>query len=887
MSRPSRSARLVASGLTALLALTMLVTGASTAQAATCPDFVFVGARGSGETGDYGAALQGLGPTVFLLYDALHSRVVAAGKSMDLEVVHYPAVAVDGINGILKALHFGKAYDDSVKSGVADAQSRISAKLSSLPVGCSTRLVISGYSQGAQVVGEVMTALPDATKARIVGSALFGDPYFNGDDSVADFSDYDPNHHGSLSQRALWGNTTSQDVASYCHNGDPICNLSKKLVSLFGQTLFVRDVKHIYDVTHSRGEGIFDEHTNYPSRGDVSDGADHLAALMDLGAPPAPDAPTDVVFVIDSTGSMSGTIASVETNVVSLVQTIAAHSSNYRFALVDYKDDPGNDSPYQSRVDVPFTTDTAAFSTGVQSITASGGGDTPESVYSGVMSALQLPWRAGVKKSVIVIGDAPGKDPEPVTGYTLSTVVTKAFAVDPAQVYSVPVTTDPSATSFMKAISDGTGGTVTDGSDPATFVSQLEKALTQAGVAPSASVTTDSTAVAGQSVAISARGTKATAADPVVAYDWNFGEGTPAGSYDTTSPSAVLTHGFARPGSYTIAVRARTRSGLAGLATTSIDVTSAPSTQPGPPTTLAGTVTAGTAVLTWGAPTSGGAVDYYAVKDGAGAVIDAFTPSPDAVQEWHEPDFAPGASKTYSVYAVNAAGISAAAGPVTVSDVAVPTTTPDEFTGTTGTTLQVPAPGVLAGDAAADPSSALTARLATPPTHGSVSLQADGSFTYTPAAGFVGDDVFRYVAVDPQGRTSTQTPVTLHIVPADPAHQRFFFGATGRGEVEIEGRVTSGGFTWQMENGVPVAVGGTATVTDGRRHTWSLTISASRSATATQATVTISGPKVPRRTYVGNGALRLLGTTGIGGSFSTSTTPALRFGFLIKSKTHR
>jgi hypothetical protein len=47
---------------------------------------------------------------------------------------------------------------------------------------------------------------------------------------------------------------------------------------------------------------------------------------------------------------------------------------------------------------------------------------------------------------------------------------------------------------------------------------------------------------------------------------------------------------------------------------------------------------------------------------------------------------------------------------------------------------------------------------------GSVTLAADGTFTYTPAAGFSGSDTFTYTVSDPTGRTATGT-VTITVIP--------------------------------------------------------------------------------------------------------------------------
>jgi hypothetical protein len=64
-----------------------------------------------------------------------------------------------------------------------------------------------------------------------------------------------------------------------------------------------------------------------------------------------------------------------------------------------------------------------------------------------------------------------------------------------------------------------------------------------------------------------------------------------------------------------------------------------------------------------------------------------------------------------------------------------------------GTVLSVPAPGVLGNDFDAD-RDPLTAALDVVPSHGSITLGSDGSFEYTPAPGFAGQDNFTYKASD-------------------------------------------------------------------------------------------------------------------------------------------
>ena len=96
----------------------------------------------------------------------------------------------------------------------------------------------------------------------------------------------------------------------------------------------------------------------------------------------------------------------------------------------------------------------------------------------------------------------------------------------------------------------------------------------------------------------------------------------------------------------------------------------------------------------------------------------------------------------------------------------------DVFSTPVDAELVIAAPGVLQNDTDADGNS-LTATIAILPANGSVTLNSDGSFTYTPNAGFHGTDTFTYTAGDAAlGDTAT---VTIHVngVPlaADDAYQ--------------------------------------------------------------------------------------------------------------------
>ena len=111
-------------------------------------------------------------------------------------------------------------------------------------------------------------------------------------------------------------------------------------------------------------------------------------------------------------------------------------------------------------------------------------------------------------------------------------------------------------------------------------------------------------------------------------------------------------------------------------------------------------------------------------------------------------------------------GLLSATGRVTVAVAPVndaPVAGSDAFATPKDTTLTVPAAGVLANDFDVDNTS-LDAWLLTDVSHGSLVLNLDGSFTYTPHAGYVGPDSFTYEACDGPD-DSPPTTVTINVVP--------------------------------------------------------------------------------------------------------------------------
>lgn len=117
----------------------------------------------------------------------------------------------------------------------------------------------------------------------------------------------------------------------------------------------------------------------------------------------------DVVFVLDTTGSMGGLIQSAKEKIWSIASTMASSQSapEIRMGLVAYRD-RGDD--YVTRI-VDLNNDLDSMYAQLMDFNAQGGGDTPESVNQALYDAVyHMSWSEqddNVYKVVFLVGDAP------------------------------------------------------------------------------------------------------------------------------------------------------------------------------------------------------------------------------------------------------------------------------------------------------------------------------------------------------------------------------------------------------------------------------------------------------------------------------------------------
>jgi PKD domain/Cutinase/von Willebrand factor type A domain len=489
-----------------------------------CPNILVIGARGSGQERDAkgnftpSSPTLGVGPEIFDFYQQLANQL--PDLSVGVLANGYPAIPLDQWNDPKLDIF------DSVDDGMVGTRILVAAVVKQC--GAQTRIVLTGYSQGAWATKKgAGFVLPD-DQSHVAAMALFADPSFDPNGGGIFLGGFDATK-GGLAGRLPVPSYLKANTLSVCLRHDLVCqsdtagDLLENLLA-FGITIHTQG--YLDFILQRVAAGV-------------------IAARLRGNA-------IDLVFAIDTTGSMIPYIAGVKAAAASLTGSLLGSSgTNARVAVVDYKDLYSGcpSDGYAARTDIGFSTNQAAVQAAINSLTATGGCDRPESVYSGLIQALRLPWRHGVKKVIVLMGDAPPHDPEPTTGYTLASVLAAAKVVDPAVIDAINIGGggDP----YFDSLASGSGGENEIVGNPADAVSAILDTINQITQAPIANAGGPYTGAVGVPLTFDASASFSPTGS-LTTYEWDFdGDGV----YDATTNVPRVSHTYPAPFTGEIAVR--------------------------------------------------------------------------------------------------------------------------------------------------------------------------------------------------------------------------------------------------------------------------------------------------------------------------------------------
>lgn len=529
---------------------------------------------------------------------------------------------IDGTAALGAALSRGggaSRYGRSVNDGVSELESYVRGRIAKCRrEGKTPRFIMAGFSQGAQVVGEAyVEKFTDEERKTVVFNALFGDPKLNLPEGVWEAlppgvpacqgRDWSPwrravpvctTSAGSLGARnpylpAGWQNATGL----WCNAHDFVCGSTDNPSDSAGHDKYADG-----PIT----QAVLESLTRLGADLKINTGT--LAATFRPA--PAGNNGLDVVFLIDSTGSMTEEINQAKVFAAKMSTTVKALKG--RVALIEYRD--AGDT-FTARVLSPLNSDTADFQAKLGSISADGGGDSPEAVLHALNTAFdQLDWKSGATKAAVVLTDSNFHDPDVVDGATTASVAKRSLEIDPVNVY--PVIPWSTADSYRKLAEATTGQVVVNTGDAETA---LDKAFTKIATRPVVQLPLDAyyTPVGGT---VSFDASSSYSVDStIVRWDWDFnGDGT----FETQNGPAKVDHQYSTAGDVTMQVRATDANG--GVASQSVPVHVGTSTglpeRPDPATSVTVTGTGSAATVTWTAatePTGGWILTIDGIPSGA------------------------------------------------------------------------------------------------------------------------------------------------------------------------------------------------------------------------------------------------------------------------------
>lgn len=548
----------------------------------------------------------------------------------------------------------GGKYRESVATGVSELVSYLGGRAPRCP---DEQFVLGGYSQGAQVVGDALPGLPRSILDRIAFVALFGDPKLYLPEGRGPFppacrgKEFSAWRRGSVScftdngifdaRKPYLPSEIADRTGSWCDRNDVICNGNIEDLRKSDHSQYADEGAEIDEASREIALAL---ERRLPSKA-----ADIDTSILIIGVGTAG---LDVAFVIDTTGSMSGRIGAARSIAEAAGERIVGLRG--RVALTEYKD---YGDEFVSRIVTPFTTDIDALRGGLNGLSATGGGDTPEALLHALMTTFDgLGWTPGATKAAVVLTDAGYHDPDLAGGFTRADIVARALEIDPVNVY--PVVDSSIAAAYQPLAHDTVGRVILDTGDTASALLAAISEIERRPIALLASA--EYIAAPGDEVVFDA----STSYDPdanLTSFEWDFdGDGT----IDHTTAEPRATHTYTSPHKGLVEVRVHSSDGGVANAVASVRIDDAglKTLIPDAPTNLKadeGAQDGGrrTVTLSWDPPASGAPIGGWVISNGAGELL-ARRPAGTTAASIAD---VPADPTTFSVAASNEFGIGPAA----------------------------------------------------------------------------------------------------------------------------------------------------------------------------------------------------------------------------------
>jgi len=222
---------------------------------------------------------------------------------------------------------------------------------------------------------------------------------------------------------------------------------------------------------------------------DVIKGTIKFRVLNTAGISSCVATPLDVLIVMDISGSMGDEVSVAQAEITEIVRRVRDESPDARIGFATYSDYPsaGDADDRAWTLAQPLTSDADAVRSSVAAVTLQSGGDAPEAVLRALTAAVSdsgVGWRTGTNRVIVLVGDAPAKDPDsgPDEVFGTGDDITTTSAVNAVNAASVRVYGVEYTSGIFGEIARATGGTTVAGGGSTSLTDQILKLVQSACV---------------------------------------------------------------------------------------------------------------------------------------------------------------------------------------------------------------------------------------------------------------------------------------------------------------------------------------------------------------------------------------------------------------------